>query len=242
MLVSLSRRRSRVQVPSAPPAYCLPLLLYRIDHVCEYPFASPTVCYSLTMAVKTVVGLVPLVLAVPSYTYYIYSVYRRKTVPHMYSWLIWAILAGIGYAAQVSANAGPGAWNTGITAIVCFCVFLISIKYGEKKLSNADVILLVLASLAIIARLLTGNFVLAVLLTTMAALIGFMLTLKKAYRRPDQENATTFFINTLRSLISLFALASISFVTFFYPFSMMLANLAVTITVVSGRKSKSKTK
>lgn len=156
----------------------------------------------------------------------------------MYSWLIWAILAGIGYVAQVSANAGPGAWNTGITAVVCFAVFLISIKHGARKLSGLDVILLGLAFLAVIARLLTGDFVLAVLLTTTAALIGFFLTLKKTYKHPDEENATTFFINALRNFVSLFALTSISFVTFFYPFIMMLANLAVSLTVVSGRKVK----
>ena len=190
------------------------------------------------MSGKTLIGIVPVVLAIPSYAYYIYTIFKGKTVPQMYSWLIWAILAAIGYAAQISANAGPGAWNTGITAVVCFAVFLISIKHGERKLSGLDVLLLGLALFAVIARLLTGDFVLAVLLTTSAALIGFSLTLKKAYRRPNQENATTFFINALRNFISLFALTSISFVTFFYPFSMMLANLAVTATVVSGRRTK----
>ena len=190
------------------------------------------------MSSKILIGLVPVLLAIPSYTYYIYTIFKGKTVPHMYSWLIWAILAGIGYVAQVSANAGPGAWNTGITAVVCFAVFLISIKYGARKLSGLDVVLLGLAFLAVIARLLTGDFVLAVLLTTSAALIGFSLTLKKTYKHPDEENATTFFINALRNFISLFALTSISLVTFFYPFSMMLANLAVTATVVSGRRTK----
>jgi len=190
------------------------------------------------MGKKALIGIVPLALALPSYTYYIYTIYKRKTVPYMYSWLIWSILAGIGYVAQISANAGPGAWNTGITAIVCFAVFIISIKYGERKLSKVDLALLGLALLAVITRLLTGDYVLAVLLTTFAACIGFILTLKKARKRPNQENATTFFLNSLRNLISLFALTSISFVTFFYPFSMMLANLAVTATIVSGRRTR----
>ncbi len=182
-------------------------------------------------------GIIPLVLAIPSYAYYIYTIFKRKTVPHMYSWLIWAILAGIGYVAQISANAGPGSWNTGITAIVCFLVFLISIKYGERKLSKVDAALLALSVLAVIARLATGDYVLAVLLTTIAASIGFILTIKKAYKRPDQENAATFLLNSLRNLISLFAFTSISFVTFFYPLAMMLANLAVTSTIMIRKKS-----
>jgi hypothetical protein len=194
-------------------------------------------CYSLSMSTKELIGIIPLLLAVPSYAYYIHTIYQRKTVPHMYSWLIWAILAGIGFVAQVSGNAGPGAWNTGMTAIVCFAVFVISLKFGEKKLSPIDVMLLALASMAIVARLLTGDFVLAVLLTTLAALIGFAFTMKKAYRHPQQENAITFFLNSLRNFFSLFALTSISFVTFFYPFVMMLANVTISIVVVIRHKN-----
>ena len=86
---------------------------------------------------KTAIGTFPLLLGIPSYAYYVRSVYQRKTIPHVYSWLIWAVLATIGYIAQVSTHAGPGAWNTGFTAIVCFIVFLVSLKYGEHKLSRS---------------------------------------------------------------------------------------------------------
>lgn len=186
---------------------------------------------------KTFLGILPLILGIPSYAHYLYNVRRRKTVPHLYSWLIWAILAGIGYAAQVSTNAGPGAWNTGFTAIVCFVVFVASLKYGERRLSKLDMLLLALAFLAIAARLLIGNYIATVLLTTGAALIGFTFTVKKAYRHPGQENPATFFINALRNLISLFALTVISFTTFFYPFCMMLANFSVVLAVYKGKKS-----
>ncbi|HSX43089.1 MAG TPA: hypothetical protein VLF59_03320 [Candidatus Saccharimonadales bacterium] len=181
---------------------------------------------------KTIIGLLPLILGVPSYAHYLYSVYKRKTVPHMYSWLIWAVLAGIGYTAQRSTHAGPGAWNTGFTAIVCFTVFLVSIRYGERRLSRLDLWLLGLAVIAIIMRLLSGNYVATTLLATIAASVGFVLTIKKAYRRPDQENLATFSINALRSLISLFALGAVTFTTFFYPFCMMLANAAVAATIL----------
>lgn len=177
-------------------------------------------------------------IGVPSYVHYLYSVYKRKTVPHVYSWLIWAVLAGIGYVAQASTNAGPGAWNTGFTALVCFLVFLVSLKYGEKRLTRTDKVLLMLAVAAIFARLAIGNYTATVLLATGAALIGFAFTVKKAYRHPKQENSLTFFLNALRNLISLFALNTVSFTTFFYPFCMMLANFSVVTAVLHGNKSK----
>lgn len=187
---------------------------------------------------KTLLGIVPLVLAIPSYIDYLYGVYKGKTTPLMYSWLIWAILAGISYAAQVSTGAGPGAWNTGFTAFACFAVFIAAMKYGDRRLSKIDSALLVVAFFAIIARLLVGNYTIAILLTTVAALIGFTLTIKKAYRHPHHENPVTFSINSLRSLISLFALSSISFVTLFYPLCMTLANFAVVAVIVAQTRNR----
>ncbi len=189
------------------------------------------------MQLKTFLGLLPLVLAVPSYFLYIKSIYRGETTPHMYSWLIWSVLAGIGFAGQVSGHAGPGSWNTGVTAVVCFIIFLIAIKKGERRLNKIDKILLVVAFCAIILRALTNNAETATLLATLAALVGFTLTFEKAYRRPEQENPATFFMNSLRNFISLFALNSITFLTFFYPFCMMLANASILAVLIVRRRS-----
>ncbi len=188
------------------------------------------------MELKTILGLLPVVIAVPSYWLYIRSIYSGKTVPHTYSWLIWAILAGIGYIGQLDGNAGAGAWNTGITAIVCFLVFLIALKKGERQLTRVDKVLLLIAFVAIILRVVTDSAYGATLLATLAALIGFILTIEKAYRNPKQENALTFFLNTTRNFISLFALNAITFLTFFYPFMMMLANAAVLGVILLRRR------
>jgi len=189
------------------------------------------------MELKTILGLLPVGLAIPSYWLYIRSIYKGDTVPHMYSWLIWSLLAGIGFAGQVSGNAGPGAWNTGITAVVCFIIFVIAIEKGDRRLTTPDKVLLAVAFGAIVVRVLTKSAETATLLATLAASVGFILTFKKAYHRPKQENPVTFFVNSLRNFISLFALNSITFLTFFYPFCMMLANLSILGVIIFGRKS-----
>lgn len=66
---------------------------------------------------KESLGILPVIMAVPSYALYIKSVVKGKVVPRTYSWLIWSILAAIGYIAQVRSHAGPGAWNTVITTL-----------------------------------------------------------------------------------------------------------------------------
>ncbi len=189
------------------------------------------------MEMKTFLGLLPVVLAIPSYWLYIRSIYKGATVPHMYSWLIWSLLAGIGFAGQISGNAGPGAWNTGITAVVCFIIFVVATKKGDRKLTALDKYLLAVAFGAVVLRILTKSAETATLLATLAALVAFVLTFKKAYRHPEQENPATFFMNSLRNFISLFALNSITFLTFFYPFCMMLANLSILGVIVWKRKT-----
>jgi hypothetical protein len=185
---------------------------------------------------KNLLGILPVILAVPSYFLYIKSVINRKTVPHMYSWLIWSVLAFIGYIAQINSGAGPGAWNTGITSIACLFIFILAIGYGERKLTRLDTALLAIAALATISRIITDSYTVATILASTAASIGFIFTIKKAYVNPNDENAQTFSINALRNLISLFALSSISFNTFFYPFCMMLANFAVALVVLYRKK------
>ena len=188
------------------------------------------------MDYRTILGIIPVLLAAPSYWLYIRSIFVGKTVPHMYSWLIWSLLAGIGFVGQVSGDAGPGSWNTGITAVACFAIFIVAAKKGERHLYVIDKILLLVAVAAIILRVLTSSNEIAVFMATIAALVGFALTIKKAYHKPSQENPTTFFINSTRNFISLFALNSISFLTFFYPFCMMLANASILIVIITRKK------
>ncbi len=193
-------------------------------------------CYYSWMDTKTILGFIPLLLAVPSYGYYIHRVYRHGVKPHMYSWLIWSILAGVGFVGQLSDNAGPGAWNTGITVVGCFSIFIVSIKHGQRKLTQLDKLLLTIAVFAVLVLLVSENYVISTLMAVVAALIGFALTFIKAFKKPNEETPVTFFVNSLRNFISLFALNSISFLTFFYPFVVMIAGLSIVLVVLIRRR------
>lgn len=187
---------------------------------------------------KEVFGILPVIMAVPSYALYTRSVLKGKVLPHTYSWLIWSVLATIGYIAQMRSHAGPGAWNTGITALACFLIFLLSLKVGENKLTTFDKILFAVCVVTIGLRLATGSDTVATILAASAASIGFVFTIEKAYKKPQQENLQTFTINSLRNLLSLFAVTVVSFNTTFYPACMMLANFLVVLTIVIRRSVK----
>src|SRR3989344_7828930 len=80
---------------------------------------------------------------------YIRDIFRGKTQPHAYSWLIWTLLQTIGAGAMLSAGAGLGALSISIGALFCGFIFILSFKYGTHNIKTFDKICLVGALIAI---------------------------------------------------------------------------------------------
>ncbi len=71
----------------------------------------------------------------------------------------------------------------------------------------------------------------ALCLTLFATLIGFSMTLRKAWYKPKEENPTAFGLNAVKFLPAIFALNSFSFLTVAYPLTAGLANAAVVAVI-----------
>lgn len=74
----------------------------------------------------------------------------------------------------------------------------------------------------------------ALCITLFATLLGFSMTLKKAWIKPHEEKAISFLLNAVKFLPAILALSSFSFLTVAYPLTAGLANAAVVL-VVYGR-------
>ena len=94
------------------------------------------------MEFKLFFGIASSILAIVCFIPYIRDILKRKTEPHTYSWLIWTILQTVGVMAQLKEGAGYGAWALGIGAFFCFAIFLLSLKYGTKNISQFDTLCL----------------------------------------------------------------------------------------------------
>ena len=62
-------------------------------------------------------GWISVVFTVLSAAPYIYFILKDRIKPHVFSWFIWGTLTAIGFAAQYSEGAGPGAWATGAASV-----------------------------------------------------------------------------------------------------------------------------
>lgn len=189
------------------------------------------------MSAKLILGVLSLIPAAVAYTVYFRAMFAGKTRPHAFSWLIWGVLAGNGFIAQVSANAGVGAWATGVTSIACLSIFGIALFKGDTRLLKLDWVLLGLAALAFALLFAVDDPTVSLCITLFATLLGFTMTLRKAYFYPHEENAQAFFLNSVKFLPAIFAVSTFSFLTVAYPVTAMTANTAVVV-VIYARKNR----
>lgn len=189
---------------------------------------------------KIILGVVSSVIAVLAYIPYFRDIFKGKTKPHIFSWLIWGLLGGITYAAQVVKGAGAGSLANGTTGLVCFIIFALAIKRGEKNITLTDRISFGGAILAILLWLLTDNPLSAVVLAVIIDTLAYIPTFRKAYHKPYEETLSAFFITTIGIIISLFALEAYNPTTWLYPACLVVSNSAFISMLVVRRKLRNK--
>jgi hypothetical protein len=173
---------------------------------------------------KTILGFLTIAIALVSYSFYFKGIFFGNTKPQPFSWFIWSVLSGVAFAAQVTENAGPGAWITGFTAVVCLTISIIASFKMDWRFKMVDWLSLFAALAALILWHYTSNPGLAVILVSLAYALGFIPTFFKAYYKPGEETDITFALNSIKFGISIIALNSFSVATWLYPATLFLLN------------------
>ncbi len=181
---------------------------------------------------KIVLGVVSVSLAVIGYGIYFRQIFLGKVKPHAFTWFVWSLTTGIVFAAQIVRNAGAGAWVTGALCLVCFSIFVISLFKGQKTFVILDWIFLAVTLFALLLWKVTRDPLLSVILITITDALGILPTLRKSYLKPYEENITLFAFNSVRSLISIFALASYTITTWLYPSMLVVMNALVVLVII----------
>ena len=186
---------------------------------------------------KIFFGGLSVLLGILGYGIYFKQIFSGKIKPHTFSWFVWGITTAIIFFAQVSKNAGAGAWAIGVVSLACFSISIIALFKGEKGIVFWDWIFLAVALLGIFLWWLTQDPLLAVILVSITDAAATFPTIFKAYRKPYEESFALFFINSLRSLISIFAIESYSLTTVLHPAKLVVFN-SIVVMVILYRRSK----
>jgi len=187
---------------------------------------NPHILFALISALAGISCFIP----------YIHDIFLRKTTPHSYSWLIWAILEVTGVVAMLGGGAGLGIASLSVGAILCLFVFLLSFRYGTKNVTTFDAGCLIGALCIFIVYLLTHNSLLSVILVALIDIVAFFPTFRKVFAEPYTETKLTYFLSAFSSALALGALATFTFTTSFYLISLIFTNLTCGVLIMVRRK------
>jgi hypothetical protein len=169
-------------------------------------------------------GYLSLVFVVAARAPYFWSVLKNKTKPHVFTWVLWSVLTAIAAAAQYAGQAGPGAWATGLTAITCVFIALLSLRKGEKNITRSDWAFFVVALISIPLWQITNNPLAAVFLVTTIDALAYGPTFRKSFVKPHEEMVWNFAVSNLKHVASLFAMTAYTFTTVLYPAVLFVMN------------------
>ncbi len=186
--------------------------------------------------IKQLLGLIAVAISIFSLFPYITDILKKKTKPHLYTWVIWTPLTFMAFFSQIADNAGAGAWTTGVTAMLCLIILALSVKYGTKDVTKSDRVMLASVIVATAFFLIVKNALLSIILVTFIDVAAFYPTIRKSIKKPYEETLSTHNLAALKHFISLFALDKVSVITALYPSAVFIANLVLVAVMIKGRR------
>lgn len=195
--------------------------------------------YTWVMDLKDFLGLLAASLNLAAAVPYFMGMYKGQVHPHVFTWFIWSLLTGIAFAAQLSGNAGPGAWALGVSAVLCFTVATCAIRCGEKQITRSDWLSFITALAAIGLWIATDDAFWAVILVTLIDVLAFWPTFRKSWHKPYEEVISTYVISSIKFIPAFFALEQVSVVTALYPVSLIFLNGGFALMVFLRRRALS---
>lgn len=187
----------------------------------------------ISIPAQQIFGGIAVALGLFGYGFYVRGILQGNVKPHAFSWLVWGLLTTIAFIAQIAKGGGAGAWVTGVTALCSFGFAFVGLGGSSRILiGKSDWIFFTASLLTVPIWYFTGNPLWAVIIITVVDALAFAPTFRKAYFKPETENAWTYTLSSLKFVISLFALESFTWTTALYPASLVFANSAFVLMLI----------
>lgn len=186
---------------------------------------------------KELLSAIAIALTFIAFYPYIRSIMQDKTKPHVFSWVIWATVTFVVFLAQLSDNAGAGAWPIGLSGIITICVAVLAyLKKSDSTITRTDWLFLIAALSSLPFWYLTSDPLWAVVILTTVDILGFGPTIRKTYTYPFEEQLTFFVLIAVRNILSIMALEHYSLTTILFPAITGLACILFIIMVMNRRR------
>ncbi|HEU0085675.1 MAG TPA: hypothetical protein VFQ59_01810 [Candidatus Paceibacterota bacterium] len=188
------------------------------------------------MEYKIIIGTIAVAIQLGSYAIYFHGIWKGKTKPHAFTWLVWGILSAVGFAAVAVSGGEAGSWILAVNTVACLTIAGIGFKQKRVHYDLYDWLALVGALIGILLWWFTKNPLYAVILVALSDIICAIPTIRKAYRLPFEENAISFSIGIFYYPLSILALETLSVTTWLYPVSITFIDIVLVAIILIRRK------
>ena len=189
---------------------------------------------------KELLGLISVLLYLIGCVPYIIDTIRKKTKPHIFTWLIWSIVTTLAFLGQYAKGGGAGSWSTGVAGLMALIITILSLKNGTKDINLSDKLFFIGALLAIIPWYVTKDPTLSIFIVIVLDACALLPTVRKTYKDPKSETFTTYFFNFIRQPLSIAALRTYNIATLLYPIYLFIANFVMMVIIRRLRHIKEK--
>ncbi len=179
-------------------------------------------------------------VSVIRYGTYLWSIYKRETRPHVFSYLNWGLLVGIGAFAQYQLHGGPSVYVLMLVSATCLFIAFVALFVGEKNITRSDWLAFIGALIGIVLWQTTNNPTLAILCVVIIDILTYYPTFRKSWNDPWGEPPMSYFWAGFRYFLALFAVPNATLMTLAYPFYLMITDWGFAAYVVWRRKILSK--
>ncbi len=163
-------------------------------------------------------------LSIIRYGTYLWSIYKRETRPHIFTWFNMGTITTIGAFVQYSMNGGPSTWVLAMIGATCYFIAFIAFFVGEKNITKSDWFAFIGALLAIPIWLVTDNPIYALMIVIMIDGLSFYPTIRKSWNDPWGEPPLSYFWGGLRYFLTLFAVNEPTIATLAYPLFLLASD------------------
>lgn len=181
--------------------------------------------------IRVTMGLLGLVITGAAYAVMIWKTLTGKARPHPIAWYGFGALTAVGFFVQWQKGAGAGSWVLGLTFVACFVVGWLSQWKGHWRVRDFDswdwlalTLGLGCGTLYVSSWNLSLGPLVSAVWATLGDLILYAPILKNAWAKPDDENATGYFLNSVKFLPTFAAMHVWSWETCVYPAALVFMN------------------
>ncbi len=185
---------------------------------------------------KETLAVIAALLAVAGNLPYLRGILKGHVKPHPYTWLVGAIVSGTVFFGILAKGAGIGALPIAVSEIFTVIIFLFSLKYGFKGITNTDKIFLAVALAGLVPWLFTSDPTLSIVIAVGVDLSSLVPTFRKTWAHPSTETSLLYGSNVLRHILVLFSLQTYNIATTLHSIVMIVTNTAMTAVILFRRK------